>query len=68
MYISFAHFQCRAGSGACPDEMDSSRSCTNDISDVTGAVTDGQQCVSFTRQFSTCKEINFEMSSKIITK
>ena len=55
MYI---YFQCRDGEGACPDEMDSSGSCTNDISNITGFVTDGQQCVSFTRQFSTCKEVN----------
>ena len=54
MYI---YFQCRDGEGACPDEMDSSGSCTNDISNITGFVTDGQQCVSFTRQFNTCEDI-----------
>ena len=47
--------QCRAGMGACPDTMDSSGTCTNDVSDVTGFVRDGQQCVAFTRPFSTSK-------------
>ena len=47
--------QCRAGVGACPDTMDSSGTCTNDVSNVTGFVADGQQCVAFTRPFSTCK-------------
>ena len=47
--------QCRAGVGACPDTMDSSETCSNDVSNVTGFVADGQQCVAFTRPFSTCK-------------
>ena len=49
------HVQCRAGVGACPDTLDSSETCTNDIMDVSGSVTNGQQCVSFTRPFSTSK-------------
>ena len=39
--------------GACPDEMDSSGSCTNDVSDVSGWKENGQQCVVFTRRFAT---------------
>ena len=49
--------QCRAGVGACPDTMDSSGTCTNDVSDVTGFVRDGQQCVAFTRPFTTSKRV-----------
>ena len=49
--------QCRAGVGACPDTMDSSGTCTNDVTDVTGFVRDGQQCVAFTRPFSTSKRL-----------
>ena len=49
--------QCRAGMGACPDTMDSSGTCSNDVTDVTGFVADGQQCVAFTRPFSTCKRL-----------
>ena len=48
-------WQCRAGVGACPDTLDSSGMCTYDITDVSGSVVDGKQCVSFTRPFSTCK-------------
>ena len=49
--------KCRAGMGACPDTMDSSGTCTNDVTDVTGFVRDGQQCVGFTRPFATCKRL-----------
>ena len=50
--------QCRAGVGACPDTLDSSGKCTNDVTDVSGSVTDGKQCVSFVKHFSTCKSDN----------
>ena len=29
--------------------------CTNDVSDVSGSVTEGQQCISFTRPFNPGK-------------
>ena len=45
--------QCRAGVGACPDTLDSRGTCTNDVTEVTGFVSNGQQCVSFVRPFST---------------
>ena len=49
--------QCRGGSGACPDTVDTTtgRTCTNDVSDVSGTVSEGQQCISFTRPFSPGK-------------
>ena len=56
------HVQCRAGLGACPDTLDSSGTCTNDISDVSGSVADGKQCVSFTRPLSTCKRYRYCLS------
>ena len=55
MLFTCTHMQCRAGVGACPDTMDSSGTCTNDVTDVTGFVRDGQQCVAFTRPFTTSK-------------
>jgi len=51
------YVQCRAGIGACPDTLDSSGNCTNDVTDVAGSITNGQQCVSYTRPFSTCKNV-----------
>ncbi len=50
-------FQCRSGEGACPDTLDISGNCTNDVYNVEGSVEDGVQCVSFTRNFSTCKDV-----------
>ena len=50
-------FQCRSGEGACPDTLDISGNCTNDVYNVEGSVEDGIQCVSFTRNFSTCKDV-----------
>ena len=45
--------QCRGGSGACPDTVDTTvGSCTDDVSDVSGFVEDGQLCISFTRPFN----------------
>jgi hypothetical protein len=40
--------------GACPDTVDTTtgRTCTNDVSDVSGTVSEGQQCISFTRPFN----------------
>ena len=55
MLLTCTHMQCRAGVGACPDTMDSSGTCSNDVSEVTGFIRNGQQCVAFTRPFSTCK-------------
>ena len=47
--------QCRGGSGACPDTVDTTvGSCTDDVSDVSGFVQDGQQCIAFTRPFNPC--------------
>ena len=57
MLFTCTHIQCRAGVGACPDTMDSSGTCTNDVTDVTGFVRDGQQCVAFTRPFTTSKSL-----------
>ena len=50
--------QCRGGSGACPDTVDTTtgRICTNDVSDVSGFVQEGQQCISFTRPFNPSKQ------------
>ena len=49
--------QCRGGRGACPDTVDTTTggTCTNDVSDVSGFVQDGQQCISFTRPFNPSK-------------
>ena len=49
--------QCRGGSGACPDTVDTTTgsSCTNDVSGVSGFVQEGQQCISFTRPFNPSK-------------
>ena len=46
--------QCRGGSGACPDTVDTTTgsTCTNDVTDVSGFVQEGQQCISFTRPFN----------------
>ncbi len=45
--------QCRDGRGACPDESHFSGSCSNDIVSVSGSRQGGQQCVIYTRSFST---------------
>ena len=55
----FLFLQCRAGEGACPDVMDSSGSCTNDVFSIEGSVNNGIQCVSFTRNFTTSKNNRF---------
>ena len=51
--------QCRGGAGACPDTIDSTTgaagTCTNDVTDVSGFVQEGQQCISFTRPFNPGK-------------
>ena len=43
----------------CPDTVDTTtgRTCANDVSDVTGFVKDGQQCISFTRPINPSKPI-----------
>ena len=51
------YFQCRAGVGACPDVMDSSGLCTNDVFNIEGSINNGVQCVSFTRNFTTSEKI-----------
>ena len=55
--------QCRGGTGACPDTVDTTtgRNCTNDVSDVSGFIQDGQQCISFTRPF-TPGEVLFKIA------
>ncbi len=45
--------QCRNGNGACPDEDHFSGSCSNDIVSVSGSRQGDQQCVIYTRNFST---------------
>ena len=54
-YVMF--MQCRGGRGACPDTVDTATggTCTSDVSDVSGFVQDGQQCISFTRLFNPSK-------------
>ena len=49
--------QCHGGSGACPDTIDTSTgsTCTNDVTDVSGFVQEGQQCISFARPFNPSK-------------
>ena len=49
--------QCRSGSGACPDTVDATTgsACINDVSDISGFVEEGQQCISFTRPFNPSK-------------
>jgi hypothetical protein len=51
--------QCRGGSGACPDTVDATVGsvCTNDVSDISGFVEEGQQCISFTRPFNPSKSV-----------
>ena len=45
--------QCRDGVGACPDELDSSGTCQNDIFDISGYIENAIQCVSYSKNFST---------------
>ncbi|XP_064398937.1 neurogenic locus notch homolog protein 3-like [Halichondria panicea] len=52
-YFLTGYFQCRDGRGACPDEDHFSGSCSNDIVSVSGSRQGGQQCVIYTRHFST---------------
>ena len=49
--------QCRNGGGVCPDTVDTTTggTCTNDVSDVSGFVQEGQQCIAFTRPFNPSK-------------
>ena len=46
----------------CPDELDNRGTCTNDVSDVSGFAFNREQCVSFTRSFTT--GINYVTSIK----
>ncbi len=45
--------QCRGGRGACPDEDHFSDSCSDDVVAVSGSRDGGQQCVIYTREYST---------------
>ena len=54
--------QCRAGVGACPDMLDSSGTCTNDITLGGGFSEEGQQCVVFSRNFAAGKTTIFPSS------
>ena len=54
--------QCRGGVGACPDTEDSSGTCTNHVTLVGGFSEDGQQCVTFTRNFAAGKTTIFPSS------
>ena len=45
--------QCRSGSGVCPDAMVAGGSGTNDVSNVTGRVTNGLTCVKYLRMLDT---------------
>ena len=45
--------QCRNGVGACPDTVDSRGVCTNDVALVQGWKENGQQCVVFSRNFTS---------------
>ena len=54
--------QCRDGRGACPDEDHFSGSCSNDIVSVSGSRQGGQQCVIYTRHFSTSECVLLELT------
>ena len=54
-FADCALLQCVNGVGACPDEVDLTGSCTNDILSVSGSKEGGQQCVIYTRSFATSK-------------
>ena len=45
--------QCRSGDGVCPDTMVAGGSGTNDVSNVTGRVTNGLTCVKYMRMLNT---------------
>ena len=45
--------QCRSGSGVCPDTMVAGGNGTNDVSNVTGRVTNGLTCVKYLRMLNT---------------
>ena len=49
--LSLSLSQCRDGVGACPDTLDLSGTCTNDVTLIQGFRQDGQQCVVFSRNF-----------------
>jgi hypothetical protein len=61
-YHLSAYTQCRGGEGACPDTEDSSGTCTDDVTLVGGVSVDGQQCVTFTRNFAAGKTTIFPSS------
>lgn len=48
--------QCRNGVGVCPDELDSSGECTNDVFGVSGSRSNGEQCVTYSRNLTTSKQ------------
>ena len=45
--------QCRSGLGVCPDVLDNRGTCTDNLLGVSGFSSNRQQCVSFTRPFTT---------------
>ena len=65
--VFYGSLQCRAGQGACPDTSDTTAggSCTNDVSDVSGFVQDGQQCISFTRPFNPGEKLVQQWQNKV---
>ena len=66
----YFHSQCRGGSGACPDTVDATvgSACTNDVSDISGFVEEGQQCISFTRPFNPSKFVAASITSDSLLK
>ncbi len=45
--------QCRNGAGACPDALDRSGSCTDDVTVLGGVRDNGVQWISFKKPFMT---------------
>lgn len=41
--------------GVCPDELDSSGECTEDVFGVSGSRSNGEQCVTYSRNLNTSK-------------
>ena len=54
--------QCRNGTGACPDTDDSRGSCTNDVALVQGWKENGQQCVIFSRNFTSSQSPSLSLT------
>ena len=54
--------QCRNGVGACPDTVDSRGGCTNDVALVQGWKENGQQCVVFSRNFTSGQTLSVSLT------